>query len=112
MSSSPQAGFVHPTIGRLAEPVPWHRTHSPLTRILMTVACLPVPAVLLAATQANSTGDRIVRTVGLVVLSVTIAGRVVDAIHTLTTPLTSTSSGTPSRTNSPGFRTAHCSGPG
>ena len=32
------AGFVHPTIGRLAEPVPWHRTHSPLTRILMTVA--------------------------------------------------------------------------
>ncbi|MEZ5259975.1 MAG: hypothetical protein R2705_24745 [Ilumatobacteraceae bacterium] len=47
-------GFVHPTIGRsLPNSVPWHRTHSPGRHPHPHDGGLrlPVPAVLLAATQ-------------------------------------------------------------
>ena len=76
------AAFAHRSIGRLAEPVPWHRSHSPLTRVLLTVACLPVPAALLTLTHPHDSGDQYVRVVGLLLLSLAIAWRVADAIHT------------------------------
>ena len=75
------AGIVHASIGTLADPVPQHRSHSQTTRILLTIACLPAPALLLALTDPATTADRAVRTVSIIALTFGITLRVADAIH-------------------------------
>ncbi len=75
------AAFSHRSIGRIADQLPHHRSHSPATRIMLTVACLPVPALMLVLFDPSGAADRLVRTLSLIALTMAITFRVADSIH-------------------------------
>lgn len=75
------AMFLHPGIRSYLAPAP-RRTAPPLmVRLVTTTASLVVPVILLAVTDPDNTGDRIVRTVSVTVLAAVVMLRVIQSVR-------------------------------
>ncbi len=75
------AAFSDRSIATLTDDLPRHRSHSALTRVLLTAACLPAPALLVAVSTPSGSADRVVRTVSLIALTLAVTLRVAESIH-------------------------------
>jgi diguanylate cyclase (GGDEF)-like protein len=75
------AGFMHPTVRTLQSPGVTRVSPPLMTRLVLTTASLIAPIITLALTDANSTADRIVRTVSACVLAIMVMARVVQSVR-------------------------------
>ena len=75
------SGFLHPTIRTLLAPGLTRISPPLMTRLVLTTASLIAPIITLALTDANSTSDRIVRTISASVLAIMVMARVVQSVR-------------------------------
>lgn len=75
------AAFWHPTITTLMEPLPVGPPRRQSARLALTSASVVLPIGVLAATDATSTVDRVVRFVGAIALITGLAVRVILAVR-------------------------------
>ena len=75
------AGFLHPTIRHVLTPGLTRMSPPLMTRLVITTASLIAPIITLALTDANSTSDRIVRTISASVLAIMVMARVVQSVR-------------------------------
>ena len=75
------AAFLHPSAQRLTEPGVTRVRQPLLSRLVLTTSSLVVPVIVLSITDPNSTSDRLVRTISIFVLAVTVTMRVIQAVR-------------------------------
>ncbi len=75
------AGFLHPTIRDITKPGRRRSAPPLMARLVTTTLALIVPIVVLAATDAKDTTDRVVRTVSVAVLAIAATARIVQSVR-------------------------------